>query len=151
MYIYKFIEQIVKTQELNERMDDFPWHLEPFVDSDFKCRDAGHQAHGFQAPMRQNHPLPDFKLEGGVDPPFQLQTYLQTCSRLEFDPCTSFLGTSILSTFSLVASDTSAHEKSPKSSQYEFYKYTLLFLGRSREQPYSPGGCLESKLVIFPC
>jgi hypothetical protein len=137
-------------------MDDFPWRLEPFVDSDldsdFKCRDAGHQAHRFQALIRQNHPLPDFELEGGVDPPFQLQTHLQTFSRLEFDPRTSFLGTAILTIFSLVASDTSVHtKKSPKPSQYEFYKYTLLFLSRIREQFYSLKEYLEPTLVMFPC
>jgi hypothetical protein len=83
-----------------EPVDDFPWRLELFVnsdlDSDFMCRDADHQAHGFQAPIRQNHLLSDFELERGVDPPFQLQIRLQTFSRLEFDPRTSFLGTSIV-------------------------------------------------------
>jgi len=72
----------------SEVVDDFPWDLKPSANtdslSDCMCRNAGCQAHTFQAPTRQNDWLPDAELEGGSDPPFQLQAHLQTLRRLEF-------------------------------------------------------------------
>ena len=58
-------------------MDDFPPRLEhvPVLNSQIKCacRVAEAQAHQIQAPSIVRHPLPNFQLGRGVNPPFYLQ------------------------------------------------------------------------------
>jgi hypothetical protein len=111
-------------------INDFPWRLKPFVDSDlhsdFKCQDASHQAHGFQALTCQNHPLSDFELEGRpLLPASNLSSnILQTQIR---PPHFLFGIINCLSTFFLVASDTSTHKKVPSPVNMNFTSMLFFF------------------------